>query len=214
MVKNPLSLPALDALLGLDVNTPHVLLNFAGGGSIKLTSSEPIISLLGSIFQWSSRGLSRENVIRVLHPSLIDFLTDDSRCYELAYQVDCTVQNKILLSRCIALMHKHLHRDICQTNNPLTTNSSLHGQLEKWIPEELQYACQFWVAHLKEIPRRDRDSSMVAGIVKNFLFQHVLHWIEVLILVGAQNDIVHMIQAVIEWYEVCRFLIFFNLYIQ
>src|SRR5204863_262271 len=100
--------------------------------------------------------------------------------------------------------------DMCQSNNPMTPNSSFQGHLEKWIPEELQYACQFWVAHLQEIPRRNGDNCTIAAGVKNFLFQHVLHWVEAMVLLGAQDDIVHIVQSVIEWFGVCEFLILFH----
>ncbi|KIL56525.1 hypothetical protein M378DRAFT_89177, partial [Amanita muscaria Koide BX008] len=54
-------------------------------------------------------------------------------------------------------------------------------QLEEKIPQQLRYACVYWVNHLKIANVEDAD--LMNGL-KKFVDEHILHWLEVLSLIG------------------------------
>lgn len=91
-----------------------------------------------------------------------------------------------LFQRCLDIMSKHLKKDICNLQLP----GSLVGEVESHvikssIPLELQYACRFWVSHLqragnKLLHENDR--------IHLFFQEHLLHWIEVLNLLGKVSE--------------------------
>jgi hypothetical protein len=200
--KDPLSLAALDGLLGLNEGTLQFPLMFSDNATIQLTSSKPLLSRLGSILLLNSVTGDGRDVIRVLHPSLIDFFIGVERCGP-EYHIDPVFQHKILLDRCISVMRGLLQQNICRANGVSVSNSDLKNRVEKYVPEQLQYACRFWVAHLREISRKDDDTPTIISNIKNFLFQHLLHWVEVMVLLEAADEIVYLLQSISEWVKVC-----------
>ena len=61
------------------------------------------------------------------------------------------------------------------------------------LPPEVQYACQYWVHHLKESKHNIEDD----GPVHTFLTNHLLHWLEVLSLLGRLSDGVLLIRTLL-----------------
>ncbi len=57
------------------------------------------------------------------------------------------------------------------------------------LPLEIQYACLYWVYHLKGSKRRVRDGDEI----HRFLERYLLHWLEALSLIGRVSESVGMI---------------------
>jgi hypothetical protein len=57
------------------------------------------------------------------------------------------------------------------------------------LPLEVQYACLYWVYHLKGSKRRVRDGDEI----HRFLERYLLHWLEALSLIGRVSESVGMI---------------------
>jgi hypothetical protein len=109
------------------------------------------------------------------HPSFRDFLLDKNRCRDLNFWVEEKQAHQALARSCIEILSISLKQNICGLEAPgvLTTNIEI-GQVEEYLPAELQYACLYWVQHLK------KSSSQLYDQVHQFLRDHLLHWLEAL----------------------------------
>jgi hypothetical protein len=130
--------------------------------------------------------------LRLHHPSLRDFLLAKDRCSDQNFWVDESKAHGALADDCIRLMSDKLKKDICglHASGPLARELK-HDSIEPCLPAELQYACQYWVQHLQKSETRLRDD----GRVQTFLRQHLLHWFEVLSLMGEITDGVIMLRT-------------------
>ena len=87
-------------------------------------------------------------------------------------------------------MSSNLKRDICDLRAPDALASRVdYRQLEQRLPAELQYACCYWVQHLRQSKAVLSDNDQV----HTFLQVHLLHWLEVLSLLGKTSDSVKMV---------------------
>jgi hypothetical protein len=121
--------------------------------------------------------------LRLHHPSFRDFLLNEDRCGDSSFWVDEKQAHQTLAAGCIQLMSISLKQDICCLENPgvLVTNIE-SSQVEKCLPAELQYACLYWVQHLK------RSGAQLYDQVYQFLQDHLLHWLEALGWIGKTSE--------------------------
>ncbi|KAJ7636964.1 hypothetical protein FB45DRAFT_789127, partial [Roridomyces roridus] len=177
----PLTVQGLDDLLAYG--------NQSDGGVERdlsqLGSAESVIGLLGSILQREAGTKGPASaVVRVLHPSLLDFFTNPLRCTDIRFFLQPSTQHRSMFIRCVAVMQSLLKRDICEINDPTKLNSevpNLQRRLEKCLPEHLQYSCRFWASHLVQVA--DLDDPL-GDVLRGFLFSHLLHWIEAMTLMN------------------------------
>ena len=80
-------------------------------------------------------------------------------------------------------MNESLGRDICRIKDS-TLNADvpdLAARIAKHIPPHLLYACTSWTEHTRQ--------SLINGdflsILEEFLRKHLLHWLEVMSVIGA-----------------------------
>ncbi|KAF8535913.1 vegetative incompatibility protein HET-E-1 [Trichophaea hybrida] len=133
----------------------------------------------------SMRLQSDESPVRLLHPSFRDFLLDQQRCLDLQFSIDESQAHGDLLVSCLMLMSKHLKRDMCNLRLPGTlTHEVAAGEVQKCIPLDVQYACRYWVNHLRRSNFKLCDNDQV----HTFLQTHFLHWLEALSLMGKMPD--------------------------
>ena len=127
--------------------------------------------------------------VRLFHLSFRDFLVDSTKRAK-EFWIDETQHHKTLADRCIRLLHQHLRRDICDLKAPGKLRSEVDRQtIDAALPPEAQYACQYWVHHLKESKSGVRDG----GPIHSFLKNHLLHWLEALGLLGRISGCVGMV---------------------
>ncbi len=202
--KTPLSQRGLDSFLGLGdhlIDRPMVLPN---GSEVELASSTSILKPLATIFRAGE-------TIQIIHPSLFDFFTTTHRCNDDRFYINSSNQNRILTDRCLRVMSELLRRDICCINDPTKFNSEvldLDGRLQEYVPEHLRYACQFWSLYLADIPVGDNE---IYTKVTEFLFEHFLHWLEVMSLLKKVDSVFNMLEQAKCWFEVCHHLFHFTL---
>jgi len=121
--------------------------------------------------------------LRLHHPSFRDFLLDKERCGDSNFQVDEKQAHQTLAGSCIQLMSTSLKQDVCRQEAPSTLVADIESsRLEKCLPAELQYACLYWVQHLK------RSSAQLYDQVYQFLQDHLLHWLEALGWMGKTSE--------------------------
>ena len=193
--KTPFSQRGLDSFLGLGdhlIGEPMVLPN---GSEVELASSTSILNSLTSI-------LHAGETIRIIHPSVFDFFTTARRCSDNRFYINSSNQNHILTDRCFRVMSELLRRDICGINDPTKFNSDvldLDDRLQEHVPEHLRYACQFWSLHLEDIPVGDNE---IYDKATEFLFQHFLHWLEVMSLLEKVDSVFNMLLQAQHWFKV------------
>jgi energy-coupling factor transporter ATP-binding protein EcfA2 len=196
-VKEPLAIQTLDALLGLRRDTLQAPLRLPEA-KLVLTSSAGFISNLNPILRNDE---ASEGRVRVLHASIIDFFLDKQRSKE--FHIDISGRNRMLAGRCIDRMRAFLKRDICSFNSPTKLNrdiEDLEARIRAHFPRDFQYACRFWAEHLADAPHNDQELLLE---VRNFVFQHFLHWLEVMSLLNAIDYVVPMLELVERWLSVC-----------
>ncbi|EQL01948.1 NACHT and WD40 domain protein [Ophiocordyceps sinensis CO18] len=130
--------------------------------------------------------------VRLFHESFRDFLIHPDQRDQHEFWVDEISTHEMLADRCLQLLSKsgHLKKDIC--------NLQMHGTLREHVdrrtidsrlPPEVQYACLYWVHHLKGSRTRLHDEHQAL----QFLQRHFLHWVEALSLMGRITESVMLV---------------------
>ena len=143
-----------------------------------------------------------EESVRAFHKSFPDFLTDPKRCKDSRFYVEPTVHHAEILLSCLSLMKERLTgRNICQLDDYaiLSEVGDLSTLQKVYIGDSLEYACQFWTKHLLEIPSNSPCVEDIQREIDEFFTTHLLHWIEVLILIRNLGIGVYAINNVEKW---------------
>jgi hypothetical protein len=133
-----------------------------------------------------------ESEIRLIHPSFRDFMTE--RCPEdSAYFIDTAHCHQQLALRCLKTMDNSLKKDICNIGDMWKLNSEVEDfdQRISTIPADLRYACRHWATHLSESLSAVNASCMedpLLDALTLFASLHLLHWLEVLSLIGCLGE--------------------------
>ncbi|KAI9858001.1 MAG: hypothetical protein M1813_007971 [Trichoglossum hirsutum] len=125
---------------------------------------------------------SQGQPLQLLHPSFRDFLLDKGRCSDQLFWVDGRKTHSSLAENCLRLMSTTLKRDACNIHGLGARANNI--RVEQRLPPELQYACRYWVQHLRKGEVQLDDN----GKVHDFLRDHLLHWIETLSLIRKTSE--------------------------
>jgi hypothetical protein len=154
-----------------------------------------VVEMLGSLSSVMSHSESQGSHIRLLHPSFRDFLLDNRRCCDSRFSIAAENAHADLLMNCLKLMSRHLKQDICSLRLPGCLTSDVDpSTVQRCLPEEVQYACRYWVDHLERSKVKLCDNDSLQSQVHNFLKEHFLHWLEALSLMGNMSDGVLMVK--------------------
>jgi hypothetical protein len=126
------------------------------------------------------------------HSSFRDFLLDNGRCHDSNFWVDDEQAHRRLAASCIRLLSKSLDEDICRVTIPgAPVRDVERSRVEQCLPAEVQYACLYWVQHLRRSDPRLRDND----VVDKFLRSHFLHWLEALSWMQTISEGIHEITS-------------------
>ncbi|CAG8053137.1 unnamed protein product [Penicillium nalgiovense] len=154
--------------------------------SNRLDSFRSVISIPGD----------RDQPVRILHLSFRDFLVQAKS----KFLVDESNKHKEIVLLCLENMRSHLRKDICNLEGPGTRRAEIDPQsLRQRLTPELQYSCRYWIHHLKQSP----VSFSEAEFVLLFLYEHFLHWVEAISLLGLASEVVGMVNALQKIIPVC-----------
>jgi hypothetical protein len=145
------------------------------------------IAVLGSL-------LHQRPTVRILHPSLADFLMTKRRCIQNFWFFDRSTSHQRLVCLCLDRMDATLKRnmsDITLSADP--TISSL--------PEDISYSCIFWIDHLCAV---EEDNPSIIDHLSHFLFCHLLHWFEAMSILGKSRDSPLHLSQLLDWISVSR----------
>jgi hypothetical protein len=193
-------------------------------GTIALLDAHATPSLLLTLLQLSSRevlallqtfvddliltsetplaSITETTTLRMCHGSLRDFLGDPLRCRVTQYVVYPADHHEALLERCLSLLNEHLRWDICEIRNPGRANTDvpdLPARIARCVPEAVRYACVSWPVHLAA--SETVSDTMSTGLL-DFCTNHLLHWLEVLSLLGELSSAGKHLPKMITWCEV------------
>ena len=155
LLPTPLPAPALAALLDMDepsvnhwLQNLHAVLNIPG---------------------------DREAPVEILHKSFSNFLLGQEGTGTAEFRINAAESHAMLASKCIQRMENRLSKDICSVRDLGKSRDEIDKAIiASHIPPELEYACLYWVYHLRHSGRRITDSNELYI----FLYTHFLHWIE------------------------------------
>jgi hypothetical protein len=127
---------------------------------------------------------SSKDPVRLLHLSFRDFLVDPETREETPLGIDEKQMHQDIVVHCLRVMKEKLRRDVCDLLKPGLARSDIDQQtVTSHIQPELEYACLYWVDHLKK-----GDMHISGDELYLFLSSHLLHWIEALSLLGRASD--------------------------
>jgi WD40 repeat protein len=185
LLEEPLSVPALAQLMGAP--TSEVAKDVGALAAILLVADD------------GSNGSSPP--VQIFHPSFRDFLLDPQRCDDDHFSIGFPQHNHELAQRCFLIMNQLLARNICRIDNFTTANSKisdLNARILNHIPEALQYACGAWPVHLTAGDCPDR---LLRAALLEFSNSHLLHWLELMSLLGRLSATAERLPTVVAW---CR----------
>lgn len=183
---NPLSIEGLSQLLGEDIVTVVATL-----------------SSLHSLLIVPTGQRRRSELIRIMHPSFPEYLTDRDRCKDPEFLVDPATHHAKIASRCLQAIVTAVRRDMCGIEASLVLNADvadLDARVEAKIPEEVRYACRHFGKHLQD---SEGLEDVLLPEVRTFLTERVFEWLEVLSLLGGLRDAIPNLKATQNWLSVC-----------
>ncbi|RDW58661.1 hypothetical protein BP6252_13137 [Coleophoma cylindrospora] len=176
MLASPLPATSLDLLLGVPEGTVN-----------------DRTDLLHSVLNIPS---NPDHPIRLLHLSFRDFLVDVEKRETNPFWIKEKDVHAKLAINCLQRLStsKYLKKDICNIQTPERPRVDMdHETISLHLPPDIQYACQYWVYHLKEGESIIYDDDKI----HNFLKSHFLHWLEALSLIGRLRESISTIDTLV-----------------
>ena len=161
------------------------------------------IDLLHSVLSIPS---NPDGPVRLLHLSFRDFLLDSEKRETNPFWVNEKEAHNKLATQCLERLSAdgNLKEDICNLRTPARLQREVNKHtVDACLPSDIQYACQYWVYHLKQ----GRGIICDDDQVHSFLTRHFLHWLEALSLIGRLSESIGMIDNLMVMVEVRHSLI-------
>lgn len=183
----------------LSIDGLHQFMPSVGGkGRLSKNTLKAIVDDLRSVlYEDGSQG----GIIRVCHPSFLDFLENHERCGD--YWTNADQLNQMMIEKCLNVMRTELKFNICALESSYRANGDvpdLRRRIEEKVSESLQYSCLYWTTHLNDVNR-----TVVDQLVSEFFGSlQVLFWLEVLGLIGDLKKGLDTLQAIGDIYQVRR----------
>jgi hypothetical protein len=158
-----------------------------------------------------------QDVIRPFHQSFIDFILHHSSDVHHKLAIDPAVADAHVAGYCFGLLNKRLRYNICGIDNPSMFNdkiSEFNILVSHHISLALRYASLFWAVHWASHMKKSRTvsasnvsqteaMSLLPSGLRNFCDSHLLHWIEVLSLLGHLDASALIMNRLLATIKVC-----------
>ena len=132
--------------------------------------------------------------VKLFHLSFRDFLVDPKNRETNLFWVDEEKTHERLATKCLNLLSErnYLKKDICGLQMPGKRREEIKQKaILECLPSEVQYACLYWIYHLKGSKRKVRDGDEV----HRFLERYLLQWLEALSLIGRISESIGLIDG-------------------
>jgi hypothetical protein len=159
-----------------------------------LQLSQEVKCRLDSLHSVLTVSNSEDVSVRLLHLSFREFLVDPQKQRKSLFWVDEKSTHNKLASRCLQLMSRQsgLRQDMCSLVSPGVLRSEIDdGTVASSLPPELQYACRYWTSHLIQ----SKEHIVDGDTTHLFLQKHLLHWLEVMILMRDLSQCFHLLDS-------------------
>lgn len=191
ILASPLSTISLARLLGISV------------GVVDNT-----LDLLHSVLNIPSD--SNENdPVKLFHLSFRDFLVQGNNDEKREFFVDESDTHRKITSRCLDLLSKsnYLKKDILSLKMPGKPRKSIDKKtIDCYLPAQVQYACRYWIYHMKKGAAKIHDSDEA----HQFLKHHFLHWLEAMSFIGRISETIGLIDDLESITDVSPSLVYNN----
>jgi hypothetical protein len=139
--------------------------------------------------------------VRLLHLSFRDYLLNPESHRSDQFWIDEKYSHGILVTKCVdLLMNNSLKRDMCGLEVPGKLHEDIDPEvIKRCLPPEVQYACLYWVRHLKSSSVRLHDGHRAF----QFLEEYFLPWLEALSLMGRLSDAIGLVDELHSLVHVC-----------
>jgi hypothetical protein len=139
--------------------------------------------------------------LQTIHPSFIDFLTNQSRCSDERFFIDTGIHHHFLLKRSLQIMHQLLRTNIIDADPALFNSevSDIEHRISLGIAEHLRYASCYWADHLHPT---EPDVEIIT-LLRTFYHEDLLNWIELLSVTKAVDAGFRGLKIAHEWLQVC-----------
>ncbi|KAI5123843.1 hypothetical protein M0805_009135 [Coniferiporia weirii] len=155
----------------------HALIHFITGlvEDINIEDLENTIDSLQSVLY---RDESQGDIIRVCHPSFLDYIGDHLQSQE--YWTEVSMLDSIMATRCLQIMISKLRFNICNLESSYVFDDNvpdLQDRVKKYIPQHLQYSCLYWKNHIQSSALKFNPQE-VQDMVYSFLHNiRALYWL-------------------------------------
>ncbi|KAI5123810.1 hypothetical protein M0805_009105 [Coniferiporia weirii] len=179
----------------------HALIHFITGlvEGINIEDIENTIDCLQSVLY---RDESQGDIIRVCHPSFLDYIGNHSQSQE--YWTEVSTLNSIMATRCLQIMISELRFNICNLESSYVFNDDvpdLQDRVKKYIPQHLQYSCLYWTNHLQSSCLKI-DGQGVQDMLYSFLHNlRAIYWLECLSLMKELKAGIDILESFCKSYE-------------
>ena len=180
IAKNPLRIKDLTELLG-----------------VKDAFLDSIIGQLHPILS-----LGDSSYLHICHQSVADFLLDSQRSQDL--WVDPQFYSLQFAGSCLKLMNETLKFNFFDLKTSYILNKDipeLNVHIKSVKSTALHHASYFWASYLQ----RGGDKILqleVQAAVESFLMVHLLHWLEIMSVMGTVNHAAQLLLSVVNWSQV------------
>jgi len=186
LAANPLSPSTIAAFLGFD--------------------TEDVYHLLSSFHSLLVLHQDTSHPVRPFHKSFPDFLVDPTRCINPRFRVSPPDHHSELVIGCLELMNGTLKKNMFGFPDGSANDEAdgLRKRAEGNIDRGLRYACESWHKHLVDANTAPTHMAKIASILRQFLEQKFVFWLEVLSILGTVRNAVGALEVARKWLEVCR----------
>jgi len=120
---------------------------------------------------------------------------------------DAPAHHGILARQCFCVMQEFLHFNMCNLPSSYVFDSEVPGldaSINKTITPTVRYVSRHWAGHLLwAVPAKNGADDLFCGL-KNFLFDKLLFWMEVMNLLGAKSECSSLLRDAGLWLERVR----------
>ncbi|KAJ6506194.1 hypothetical protein C8R47DRAFT_1101536 [Mycena vitilis] len=143
--------------------------------------------------------------IRVVHPSVRDYLTHSNRCSpDTAWFIDVEKGNCLVAERCLALLCRELKFNSAHLNPTANLAPGKSKRFDVWIwpqhsaPSSTGYSSTAWVHHTCSVNLPDLLPKLQKHIIE-FYSSHFLHWLELLSLIRRSREAINALRKLHVW---------------
>jgi hypothetical protein len=158
-------------------------------------------SILQSLASVITLPANKTDPVEMVHSSFQNYVTGFENPY---LTVSPPYAHMHVAVACLRIMNSSLCQDICCIGNFTDMKAKIDDlpeRLDIYVPDALRYSCVYWSFHIWSAP----DSPPLIEELRNFCEHHIIHWIEVLSLLGNLNAVYNGLLRASSWCKVSLF---------